>query len=128
MKFLLILCAALMIAFGLTGVFWPEGLMNLAAYSFTKSGAYVVAAIRILLGTLLFACAGASRMPKTVRVIGFVIFTVGIVGVLISHEPAQRLSEWFVAKGPDGFRIAACLPLVVGILVGLSALTKERKA
>lgn len=128
MKILLVLCAAVMIAFGLTGVFWPEGLMNLAAYSFTKSGTYVVAAIRILLGTLLFTCASASRMPKTIRVIGFVIFTVGIVGLLISHEPAQRLSEWFVAKGPDTFRVAACVPLAAGILVGLSTLTKERKS
>ena len=117
-----------MIALGLTGVLWPEGLMNLAVYSFTKSGTYVVAAIRILLGTFLFTAAGASRMPKTIRVIGFVIFAAGIVGLLLSHEPAQRLSEWFVAKGPDAFRIAACIPLAAGIIVGLSALTKERKA
>jgi protein-S-isoprenylcysteine O-methyltransferase Ste14 len=116
-----------MIALGLTGVFWPEGLMDLAKYSFTKSGTYVVAAVRILLGTFLFTCAGATRTPKTIRVIGFLIFTVGIVGVLISHEPAQRLSEWWVAKGPDAFRIAACVPLLVGIFIGLSTLTKERK-
>ena len=127
MKALLLLCAILMIALGLTGVFWPEGLMDLAKYSFTKSGTYVVAAVRILLGTFLFTCAGATRTPKTVRVIGFLIFTVGIVGVLISHEPAQRLSEWWVAKGPDAFRIAACVPLLVGIFIGLSTLTKERK-
>ena len=128
MKAILLLCAALMIALGLTAVFWPEGLLELARYSFTKSGTYVVAAIRILLGTFLFTCAGAARTPKTIRVIGGIIFTVGIVGVLISHEPAQRLSEWFVAKGPDAFRIAACLPLVVGIFIGLSTLTKERKS
>ena len=127
MKALVLLSAALIIALGLTGVLWPEALMDLAKYSLTKSGTYVIAAIRILLGTFLFTCAGATRTPKTVRVIGGIIFTVGIVGVLISHEPAQRLSEWWVAKGPDAFRIAACLPLVVGIIIGLSALTKERK-
>ena len=127
-KFLLVLSAVFLIGAGLTGLFWPEGLMDLAKYSFTKSGTYVIAAVRILLGTFLFTCAGAARTPKTIRVIGAIIFTVGIVGVLISHEPAQRLSEWWVAKGPDAFRIAACLPLVVGIFIGLSALTKERKA
>ena len=127
MKALVLLCAILMIALGLTGVFWPEGLMDLAKFSFTKSGTYVIAAVRVLLGTFLFTCAAATRTPKTVRVIGFLIFTVGIVGVLISHEPAQRLSEWWVAKGPDAFRIAACLPLLVGIFIGLSTLTKERR-
>ncbi|HEX4639901.1 MAG TPA: hypothetical protein VH252_00855 [Chthoniobacterales bacterium] len=128
MKAVLLLCATLMIVLGLTGVFWPEGLLELARYSFTKSGTYVVAAIRILLGTFLFTCAGAARTPKTLRVIGGIIFTAGLVGVLLSHEPAQRLSEWFVAKGPDAFRIAACLPLVAGIFIGLSTLTKERKS
>ncbi|MEY2501787.1 MAG: hypothetical protein QOI07_2121 [Verrucomicrobiota bacterium] len=128
MKALLLLTAALMIALGLTGVFWPEGLIELAKYSFTNSGAYVVAAVRILIGTFLFICAGGARTPKTIRVIGGIIFTAGIVGVLIGHEPAQRLSEWWVAKGPDAFRIAACLPLIVGIFVGVSALTKERSA
>jgi protein-S-isoprenylcysteine O-methyltransferase Ste14 len=127
MKALLLLCAVLMIALGLTGILWPEALIDLAKYSFTKSGTYTVAAIRILLGTFLFTCAGATRTPKTIRVIGAVIFTVGLVGVLISHEPAQRFSEWWVAKGPDAFRIAACLPLAVGLFIGLSALTKQRK-
>src|SRR4051812_16722684 len=117
MKVVILLSAALMVLIGLVGVFWPEGLMDLAKYSFTRSGAYVVAAIRILLGTFLFTCAGATRTPKSVRVIGAIIFTAGIVGVLISHEPAQRLSEWCVAKGPDAFRIAACLPLTVGLFI-----------
>jgi hypothetical protein len=124
MKALLLLTATLMIALGLAGVFWPEALMDLAKYSFTKSGAYVIAAVRILLGTFLFTCAGASRTPRTVRVIGAVIFTVGIVGVLISHEPAQRLSEWWVAKGPDTFRMAACLPLVVGLFIAGSTMAR----
>jgi hypothetical protein len=127
MKILLLLCAILMIALGLTGVLWPEGLLDLARYSFTKSGTYVIAAIRILLGTFLFTCAGATRTPKTIRVIGGIIFTAGLVGVLMSHEPAQRFSEWWVAKGADAFRIAACIPLVAGIFIGLSTLTKERK-
>ena len=128
MKPLVLLCAVLMIGLGLTGLFWPEGLMELAKYSFTKSGTYVVAAIRILLGIFLFTGAGCTRTPKTVRVIGGIIFTVGIVGVLIGQEPAQRFSEWWVAKGPEAFRIAACLPLVVGVVVALSALTKERRS
>jgi hypothetical protein len=124
MKALLLLTAALMIALGLTGVFWPEGLMDLAKYSFTNRGAYVVGAVRILIGTFLFTCAGAARTPKTIRVIGGIIFTAGIVGVLIGHEPAQRLSEWWVAKGPDAFRIAACLPLGVGLFIAGSTLVR----
>jgi hypothetical protein len=126
MKALLLLVATLMIALGLTGVFWPEALIELAKYSFTNSGTYVIAAVRILIGTFLFSCARASRTPKTIRVIGGIIFTVGIVGLLIGHEPVQRLSEGWIAKGPDDFRIAACLPLGVGLFIAGSTLFKNR--
>ena len=125
MKALLLVSAALLILLGLTGVFWPEGLMDLAKYSFTTSGTYAVGALRILIGTFFFLCAKATRTPRTVRVIGAVIFTAGIVGVLLSHDPAQRLSEWWLAKGPDAFRIVACLPLVVGLFVAGSTLTRS---
>jgi hypothetical protein len=124
MKALLLLCAAVLILLGLTGVFWPEGLMDLAKYSFTTSGTYAIGALRILVGTFLFLCAKASRTPRTIRVIGAVIFTVGIVGVLLSHEPAQRVSEWLLAKGSDTLRIVACLPLAVGFFIAGSTLTK----
>jgi len=127
MKALLLLSAAVLVVLGLTGIFWPEGLMDLAKYSFTTSGTYAIGALRILVGTFLFLCAKATRTPKTIRVIGFVIFTVGIVGVLISHEPAQRMSEWLLSKGPDTFRIAACLPFTVGLFITGSTLTKDRR-
>jgi hypothetical protein len=125
MKALLLLCAALLILLGLTGVFWPEGLMDLARYSFTTSGTYAVGALRILVGTFLFLCAKATRTSRTIRVIGAVIFTAGIVGVLLGHEPAQRMSEWLVAKGPDTFRIVACLPLAAGLFIAGSTLSKS---
>ncbi|MEY2504526.1 MAG: hypothetical protein QOG27_806 [Verrucomicrobiota bacterium] len=127
MKALLLLCAAVLILLGLTGVFWPEGLMDLAKYSFTTSGTYAIGALRILVGAFLFLCAKASRTPRTIRVIGAVIFTVGIVGVLLSHEPAQRMSEWLLAKGSDTLRIVACLPLAVGFFIAGSTLTKSSR-
>src|SRR2546423_9700184 len=114
MKALLLFTAILMIALGLTGVFWPEGLMDLAKYSFTRSGSYIVAAIRILLGTFLFTGAGATRTPKTVRVIGGEIFSLRFVGGLISHQPAQRLIGWGVAQRTERFFVSPPPTLRVG--------------
>ena len=44
MKAIAFFIAALLVLFGLTGVLWPEGLMQLATYSFSRTGLYVVAA------------------------------------------------------------------------------------
>lgn len=125
MKALVLLSAALMIALGLTGVFWPEGLMGLAKYSFTSTGLYIIGAVRIVLGAILFVGAKATRTPNTLRVLGALIFIAGIATVLISHDQAQRLSEWWLVKGPDALRIAACLPLAAGLFIAGSTLAKS---
>ena len=127
MKAVALLIAFLMVLLGLAVVLWPEGLMQLATYSFSRTGMYVVAAVRIVLGALLFFAASSTRTPKTVRVIGLIILIAGIATALIPAERALAMKDWWVARGPDTLRIAACFPLVVGIFIGLSALTKERK-
>ena len=126
MKAIALIISLLMVSLGLTGVLWPEGLVPLAAYSFTSSGLYVAAAVRVVLGVLLFLAAAATRTPKTVRLIGLIILVAGIATVLIPTERAQLMKEWFPAH-LDAVRMAACLPLAVGIFVGLSVLTKNRK-
>jgi uncharacterized protein YjeT (DUF2065 family) len=127
MKAIALFIAGLLVLFGLTGVLWPEGLMQLATYSFSKTGLYVVAAVRVIFGGLLFFAASATRTPKTIRVIGLVVVIAGIATAVISPERADLMKTWLLSRGPDTLRIAACFPVAVGIFVGLSALTRERK-
>ena len=127
MKAIALIIALIMVSLGLTGVLWPEGLMQFATFSFTRSGLYVAAAVRIVMGALLFFAASSTRTPKTVRVIGLIILVAGIATALIPAERALAMKDWWVARGPDTLRIAACFPLAVGIFIGLSTLTKERK-
>lgn len=124
MKKIVLLVATVMILFGLTGVFWPEALMAVGKYSVTATGLYVVAAIRIILGALLLITAGATRMPKTLRVIGGIILVAGVATLFMSVQQAQSLVDGILARGVEFFRIAACLPLIVGLLAGGAALTK----
>src|SRR5438045_3865073 len=93
MKAIALFIAALMVLLGLTGVLWPEGLTQLATYSFSRTGLYVVAAGRLILGGLLFFAATATRTPKTVRVIGLVIFIAGIQTAVISPERADLMKK-----------------------------------
>jgi hypothetical protein len=125
MKTIALLIAALMVLLGLTGVLWPEGLMRLATYSFTATGLYVAAAVRVVLGALLFIVARATRTPKTVRVIGLLILVAGIATALIPAERAQLMKEWWIAHGPDTLRIAACFPLAAGLFIAGSTLAKS---
>ena len=127
MKAIALFIAAMMVLLGLTGVLWPEGLMQLATYSFTGTGLYVIGAVRIILGGLLFVAASATRTPKTIRVIGLIVLVAGIATALIPADRALAMKDMWLARGPDTLRIAACFPLAVGIFIGLSALTKRRR-
>ena len=125
MKAIALVIAALMVLLGLTGVLWPEGLMQLATYSFSRTGMYVVAAARIVIGALLFFAASSTRTPKTVRVIGLIILLAGIATALIPVERALEMKDWWIARGPETLRIAACLPLAVGLFIAGATLTKS---
>jgi hypothetical protein len=126
MKIIALLIAALMILVGLIGVVWPEGLMEFSKYSFTATGIYVAAIVRMAMGLLLFVAAKATRTPKTVRVIGLIILVAGVATALVTVERAQLLRDWWLGRGPDALRIAACFPLAVGFFVAGSTLTKSR--
>jgi hypothetical protein len=125
MKAIALLIAALTVLLGLTGVLWPEGLMPLATYSFSRTGLYVVAAVRIVLGGLLFFASSATRTPKTIRVIGLIILIAGIATALISPERALALKDWLLTRGPDMLRIGACIPLAAGLFVAWSTISRR---
>jgi hypothetical protein len=63
-------------------------------------------------------------MPKTLRVIGVFILLAGVATLLLSASQQQSLIEGLVARGVEFFRIAACLPLIAGLLAGGAVLTK----
>jgi hypothetical protein len=125
MKTIVLLIAILLVLFGLTGVFWPEGLTWVAKYSVNSTGLYVVAAGRIILGALLFIGARATRTPKTLRVIGILIFLAGISTLFMSVQRAQAIVDTMLAHGADFFRIAACIPLAVGCFIAGSTVTRR---
>jgi hypothetical protein len=128
MKIITLGIAALLILVGLTGVLWPEGLMDLMKYSFTSTGIYVAAITRMVLGALLLVAARATRTPKTIRVIAVIIFLAGVATALINPERAQLLKDWWLSQGPDALRIAACFPLAVGFFILVATLTKRRNS
>jgi hypothetical protein len=127
MKFVVLLIAALMTLLGLIGICWPEGLVEPAKYSFTANGIYVAAAVRILVGALLFFGATTTRTPKSVRVIGLVLVLAGVATAFLSGERGEHLKDWWLGRGPDALRIAACLPLAVGVFIALSALSNRKR-
>src|SRR5262245_17914755 len=67
-------------AVGAVGVLAPSTLVWLAQQFVTYGpfGFYVIATVRIAFGLILISVAPASRAPKALRVLGYVILILGI--------------------------------------------------
>lgn len=127
MRTIVLVIAALLVALGLTGVLYPEGLTGLLKYSFAPTGIIVVSIARIVVGVLLFVAARGSSIANAVRVIAVIIVIAGIAGFFLSPERAQTMASSILEKGPDRLRLIACLPLAVGLFIGGSALFHRTK-
>lgn len=107
----------LMILLALTGLFWPEALAQVGHYSFTSTGLYVVAIIRLVIGVVLFLAAPASRAPTTLRILGVLVCVAGVAAAIITIERADLLMEWWIGHGIGFIRIAAVVVLAVGSFI-----------
>lgn len=101
-------------AVGAAGLAWPGVLLWIAGLFTTPGPFYVVAAVRIALGSSLLLVARSSRLPWTLRVLGTLILLAGLIaGVsgFAAFDRSHAMIEDWARQGPGVLRLTA-LPLV----------------
>jgi hypothetical protein len=117
MSLLAALFGLLIGALGLVGMIQPERLIRFARAWQTTGGLYVAAALRIILGLLLFVAAPDSRLPGILRVLGVVIFISGLATPFFGLERFHRLLEWWASRSPAFKRIWAGCAFAFGFVL-----------
>lgn len=102
---------------GLLGAAAPTILLEATPFLLTNAGLYSAAAFRIIVGVVLLAAAAASRMPRTLRVLGALIVLGGIVTLFIGVDRAQAMVDWWAALGPAFMRGWAFLAVLFGSFI-----------
>jgi len=105
------------IVLGAIGVVAPAELVSIARLFESRSGLYIAAAIRILLGAVLVLAASGTRAPLAVRIIGAVIFVAGLLTPAVGLDRARAILEWWVAQGPVWTRGAGAVAVAFGCLL-----------
>jgi hypothetical protein len=126
MKILAFAIALLMICLALTGLFWPEGLTRIGQYSFTSTGLYVVALIRLAVGLVFFLAAPASRAPRTLRILGVIVCVAGLGLAVISIERAHAVMDWWLTHALGFIRVAAVVVLGVASFIVYATAPQRR--
>ena len=117
----------LIVAVGIVGIFAPYRLFSISQYFITPAGLYTVAAIRVGVGLLLLKVSSGSRLPKTLRVFGFIATIAGLTTPLVGVDRARAILYWWLTQGPLVMRLWAVLAVVVGGVI-VYALAGRRRA
>lgn len=131
MKNLAFVVALIILAVGAVGILVPSRLVWIAQYSVTSGAFYAYGAVRVGIGLLLISVASASRAPKTLRVLGYVILIAGIVTALmglVAMERARAMVEWWLQQGSGAIRLACVFVLAVGGFVAYACAPARRAA
>ena len=116
-------------AVGVVGILAPSGLVWLARHSTTSGAFYVIAAVRIAFGLILISVASASRAPKALRVLGYVIVVLGITTALmglVAIGGARGAIEWWLQQGPGVLRLTGVPVLALGGFVAYACAPTRR--
>jgi hypothetical protein len=128
LAFVLGLCIG---AVGAVGILAPSGLIWVAQNSVTSGAFYVIAAVRVAFGLLLISVARASRAPKALRLLGYVIVIAGIATALmgvLGIGRARAIIEWWLHQGSGAVRLTGVLILALGAFVAYACAPGRRAA
>jgi hypothetical protein len=119
--------ALIIAAAGVVGVISPSLVLELARSLLTPGALYVVAAVRITFGIVLVSVASASRLPKTIKVLGIVIIVAGVLTPFFGVERSQAVFDWWSSQSALFMRAWSGLAVICGLFV-IYALTPGRRS
>jgi len=131
MKILAFVVGIFVAAFAAAGLIAPSGLNWIAEHGVTPRAFYFYAAVRIAMGLVLISAASASREPKAIRVLGYIILIAGITTAfvgLLAIDRAHAIIAWWLKQGADGVRLTAIPMLVMGSFVAWACAPARRAA
>lgn len=117
------------VAVGAVGILAPSGLVWIAQHFVTPGPFYIIAMVRVAFGLVLISVAAASRAPKALRVVGYVIVIAGIATALMGLLAIGRARtgiEWWLQEGSGVVRLTGVLVLAFGAFVAYACAPGRR--
>lgn len=117
MRRLAFVVGLLIAAAGVLVILLPAALLQFAEHSTTWLKLIGFAALRVSIGLLLLAVAPATRLPRTVRVLGVFAIVAGVLTPAVGVNGARLVADWWSHQPLGLVRALGLLPLALGGLV-----------
>lgn len=116
-RWLVIAFGVLVMCMGAWIMVRPFGLKQFADLFLTSSGLWAAVALRLTFGVLLWMSASASRMPRTLRVLGALFVIGGLALPVVGLARLQGIAEWGAGQDGNVLRVVATLAVGLGAFV-----------
>ena|SRR5215470_1812227 len=113
-------------AIGVLGIAAPAVLIELGRS--LSGGLYVVAAIPVVSGTILFWAAPNSRTPRILRLLGILIVIAGLLTPFLGVERSRAMFGWWSTQGPFFTRALPMVAVGLGLFIAYAASSPRRSA
>jgi hypothetical protein len=117
MRQLATVVGVLIVLVGLVGVIVPNEITAIGHYVVTRNGLYIVAVLRICIGIVFILAAPASRMPRTVRIIGGIVLIAGIITPLFGVDRSRAVLDWWISQSSIFMRLAGVMAIAAGAFI-----------
>lgn len=118
----------IIVAIGVLGVATPSVLLEFGQSLQTTNALYIVAAVRVMFGTVLLWVAPASRTPGILRVLGVFIIAAGLFTPFFGVERSRAMFDWWSTQGPLFTRVWAIVAVVFGLFIVYVVTSPRRSA
>jgi hypothetical protein len=115
-------------ALGMLGVAAPKTFLLTVSFFQVPPAIYLAAVIRTIVGVVLVGAAPASRAPKVLRVLGFVIVIGGLLTPFVGIWLGDVIIDWWSAWGNGMVRLWDGAGAALGAFIIYAVAPKRRAA
>lgn len=110
---------------GVLGILAPADWIALVNGMQSPPGLYIAAAMRVFAGAVIFLSARTSRMPRTLRIIGAVIFVGGILTPFVGIWVAHVIRDAWGLGGPAAVRGWGAIAMMLGAFLFYASMPRR---
>lgn len=98
-------------------VIQPSGLVDLAGLFLKPDRLWLVIAIRLTVGALMWVAATGSRTPRTLKVLGALMIVSGFAIPVVGLEGVRSIADWGAGLQPIALRLVGLVTIGFGAFI-----------
>jgi hypothetical protein len=102
-------------ALGATGLLSPMRLLAVVSRTQSQFGLYLIAGLRLLVGTALLLAAPSSRAPLYLQILGGLSVVSGIVALFVGVRRFEAILAWCERRPPWTVRLGSACVVFFGL-------------